>query len=65
MHTSDVPRNNPEIEGLIRESDELRHITRQLTRKTLTTERVRELIRTSDEIARNCEQILGLLKSQN
>ena len=65
MHASNDPRNDPEIERLIRESDELSHISRELTKKTLTTERVRELIRTSDEIARNCERLLGLLNSQH
>lgn len=62
---SNSTRNDPEIERLIRESDELIHMSGELTRKRLTKERVRELIRTSDEIARNSERLLSLLNRQH
>jgi hypothetical protein len=60
---ADDPKQDRDLADLIRKSDELAHQSHELTKQTLTTDRIKELIKNSDELMRNCERILGLLHS--
>jgi hypothetical protein len=60
---TDGLKKDPELENLILLSDELIHLSNELTKKNLTSERLNELKKASDDLVRNCERILGILHS--